>query len=63
MRLIINRNYAQLSEWAAAYIVKRINDFVPTEDRPFVLGLPTGSTPLGTYRELIRLHKEHSHPR
>jgi glucosamine-6-phosphate deaminase len=26
--------------------------------RPTVLGLPTGSTPLGLYRELIRLHKE-----
>lgn len=58
MRLIINRNYTQLSEWAAAYIVKRIHDAAPTPERPFVLGLPTGSTPLGTYRELIRLHKE-----
>jgi glucosamine-6-phosphate deaminase len=27
-------------------------------DRPTVLGLPTGSTPLGIYRELIRLHRE-----
>src|SRR5437773_12576559 len=26
--------------------------------RSTVLGLPTGSTPLGLYRELIRLHKE-----
>src|SRR6201993_1954032 len=26
--------------------------------RPTVLGLPTGSTPLGLYRALIRLHKE-----
>src|ERR1700687_3808655 len=26
--------------------------------RPTVLGLPTGSTPLGIYRELIRLRKE-----
>jgi glucosamine-6-phosphate deaminase len=26
--------------------------------RPTVLGLPTGSTPLGLYRELVRLHKE-----
>jgi glucosamine-6-phosphate deaminase len=26
--------------------------------RPTVLGLPTGSTPLGLYRELIRLHRE-----
>src|SRR5712692_777950 len=27
-------------------------------NRPTVLGLATGSTPLGLYRELIRLHKE-----
>ena len=26
--------------------------------RPFVLGLPTGSSPIGTYKELIRLNKE-----
>jgi len=26
--------------------------------QPTVLGLPTGSTPVGLYRELIRLHKE-----
>jgi glucosamine-6-phosphate deaminase len=26
--------------------------------QPTVLGLPTGSTPVGVYRELIRLHKE-----
>jgi glucosamine-6-phosphate deaminase len=26
--------------------------------RPTVLGLPTGSTPVGMYRELIRLHRE-----
>src|SRR5574341_725156 len=26
--------------------------------RPTVLGLPTGSTPVGLYRELIRLHQE-----
>src|SRR3954465_2513679 len=26
--------------------------------RATVLGLPTGSTPVGLYRELIRLHKE-----
>lgn len=28
------------------------------QDRPTVLGLATGSTPVGLYRELIRLHKE-----
>jgi len=26
--------------------------------QPTVLGLPTGSTPIGVYRELIRLHQE-----
>lgn len=28
------------------------------EGRPLVLGLATGSTPIGVYRELIRLHRE-----
>lgn len=57
MRLIIQESYSQLSQWAAAYIVKKINDFAPTEENPFVLGLPTGSTPLGTYKELIKLYQ------
>lgn len=57
MRLIIQESYSQLSEWAASYIAKRINEFNPTSEKPFVLGLPTGSTPLGTYRELINLCK------
>ena len=57
MRLIIQESYSQLSQWAAAYIVKKINDFAPTEEKPFILGLPTGSTPLGTYKELIKLHQ------
>ncbi|MCL2097888.1 MAG: glucosamine-6-phosphate deaminase [Bacteroidales bacterium] len=58
MRLIIQENYEEISKWAAGYIVQKINNFKPTTDKPFVLGLPTGSSPLGTYRELIRLHKE-----
>ncbi|MCL2727009.1 MAG: glucosamine-6-phosphate deaminase [Bacteroidales bacterium] len=58
MRIIIQPDYHRLSEWAATYIVKKINAFAPTGERPFVLGLPTGSSPLGCYRELIRLHKE-----
>ncbi len=57
MRLIIQESYTQLSQWAAAYIVSRINAFGPTKDKPFVLGLPTGSTPLGTYKELINLYE------
>jgi glucosamine-6-phosphate deaminase len=57
MRLIIQESYAQLSKWAAAFIVKRINEYKPSAKNPFVLGLPTGSTPLGTYKELINLYK------
>ena len=58
MRLIIQDSYDQVSRWAAAHIVRRITEFAPTPDKPFVLGLPTGSTPYGTYKELIKLHKQ-----
>mgnify|MGYP001055569104 CR=1 FL=1 len=57
MRLIIEPDYARISQWAANYIAHKINAFGPTPERPFVLGLPTGSTPLGTYKELIALNK------
>lgn len=36
---------------------ERINDFAPTEDRPFVLGLPTGSSPEGVYELLVKAYK------
>ena len=46
-----------ISAWGAAYIAKRINEHNKKEKRPFVLGLPTGSTPLGTYKKLIEYCK------
>ena len=58
MRLIIEPNYESLSKWAANYIAAKINNAKPTAEKPFVLGLPTGSSPLGTYKELINLYKE-----
>ncbi|MFW6362634.1 MAG: glucosamine-6-phosphate deaminase [Spirochaeta sp.] len=58
MQVIIKENSQQVSSWAAHYVVKRIHAFNPSHDRPFVLGLPTGSTPLGMYRELIKLHDQ-----
>ena len=58
MRVIIEPSYEKVSQWAANHIVKRINEFNPTEERPFVLGLPTGSTPLGTYKTLIELYRQ-----
>jgi glucosamine-6-phosphate deaminase len=57
MRVIIQNDYENLSLWAARHIANRINEFKPTKAKPFVLGLPTGSSPLGTYAELIRLQK------
>jgi glucosamine-6-phosphate deaminase len=57
MKLVIQKNYKELSRWAANYIAAKINGYQPDENRPFVLGLPTGSTPVGTYKELIRLNK------
>lgn len=47
-----------MSRWAANYVVEKINQKKPTADNPFVLGCPTGSSPLGMYKELIRHYKE-----
>lgn len=57
MRVIIQPDYATLSRWAAAYVVHSIRQFNPTQNRPFVMGLPTGSTPIGLYQNLIKLYK------
>lgn len=57
MRVIIQSNYDLVSKWAANYVAKKINDFKPAPSKPFVLGLPTGSSPVGMYKELIKLNK------
>ncbi len=58
MRLIIQPNYEMVSKWAAHYVARTINDFNPSESNHFVLGLPTGSSPIGMYKELIKLNKK-----
>ena len=59
MRLVIKKDYEELSRWAAEYVAARIKAHEEAgSGRPFVLGLPTGASPLGTYRELIRMHRE-----
>jgi glucosamine-6-phosphate deaminase len=58
MRLIIEPDYESLSKWAAYYIAARIKNANPTAEKPFVLGLPTGSSPLGVYKQLIELHQQ-----
>lgn len=60
MRLIIRDDPATVGDYVANYIAKRINDFGPTAEKPFVLGLPTGSSPIPTYKALINKVKEGS---
>lgn len=42
MRLYIFDNNDRVGEWTASYVAKRIVEFRPSAERPFVLGLPTG---------------------
>ena len=57
MKVIIKETPAEGSIWAARYIAKRINEKAAVSDKPFVIGLCTGSTPIETYAELIRMFK------
>ena len=55
MEVFIYQKYAEMSQ-AAAKVVADIINLKPNA----VLGLATGSTPLGLYKELVRMHKEES---
>ena len=53
MKVIIKKNYEELSKEAAETIKEAI------QKKPnLVLGLATGSTPIGTYQELARMYRE-----
>ncbi|XP_053594843.1 glucosamine-6-phosphate isomerase [Microplitis mediator] len=58
MRLVICDTVDNVSEWSAKYVMKRIHDFEPNENKYFVLGLPTGGTPLGMYKKLIEYYMQ-----
>jgi len=52
MKIIITKNYSELSAVAADFVIKQI------KHKPnSVLGLPTGSTPLGLYGLLIKANQ------
>ena len=53
MRVIIVKNYDSMSKLAAKFVKEEL-----LKKPDLVLGLATGSTPLGLYKELIRMHKE-----
>ena len=65
MRLIIQPDYQSVSQWAAHYVAAKIKAANPTAEKPFVLGCPTGSSPLGMYKGLIdrrRASRERAQP-
>ena len=53
MEVIIKSSYEEMSRTSAQIIAREIK-----KKHDLVLGLATGDTPLGTYNELVRLHKE-----
>lgn len=57
MRLIIREDAEATSAYVANYIIDRIKAYNPTPQNPFVLGLPTGSSPLGVYKNLVEQYK------
>jgi|TARA_B110000208_G_scaffold40999_1_gene54258 glucosamine-6-phosphate deaminase len=56
MRLLIYPKKDAVGLFVAQYVKEKIVAFVPTEEKPFyVLGLPTGGTPIPVYRALIEM--------
>ncbi|ATD53910.1 glucosamine-6-phosphate deaminase [Clostridium chauvoei] len=53
MKLIVTKNYDELSKVAA----KEMADIIKNNPKA-VLGLATGGSPIGMYKELIRMNKE-----
>ncbi len=51
---MIKDTRAETGKWTAEYILGKIRAFDPTPEKPFVLGLPTGSSPISVYQEWIR---------
>lgn len=53
MDIVIKENYEEMSKFTAIQIANQVRS------KPYcVLGLATGSTPIGTYKELVRMHRE-----
>lgn len=57
MEVIIKKNYDEMSKEAAKIVAEEMRKKAKM-NAPFKLGLATGSTPIGLYKELIRMHKE-----
>ncbi len=58
MRLIVTQNYEKSSKWAAQYVAFKLKASKPTPQKPFVLALSAGSSPLGMFKILIEMYKK-----
>ena len=58
MRVVPLNSCDDVALWSAKRIINKINTFQPTPEKPFVLGLPTGGTPLKTYKKLIEFYNK-----
>lgn len=59
MRLIIKQDFEKLSQWVAHYVLNEIIKHQEAyRDKPYVLGLPTGGSIVGVYRQLINFYRE-----
>ena len=54
MEVIIKNNYEEISKLAADYLINTVK-----AKNNAILGLPTGSTPIGMYKELINQYKDY----
>ena len=57
MKVIIREKESEAALWVANRIANAIKAKAKVSEKPFVLGLPTGSTPLKVYAELVRMVK------
>lgn len=57
MNITILKNFDETSLFVARYIQQSIQSHQHNSDKPFVLGLPTGSSIAGVYKHLVSLHK------
>lgn len=57
MRIVIKKDPKEVGQWVAEYVIRKIKEANPTKEKPFVMGLPTGSSPIPVYKELITRHK------
>lgn len=58
MKVLIFKNSEEIATFVANHLIEEINQFTPREEKPFfVLGLPTGSTPIPVYQKLVEAYQ------